>query len=186
MDYNKLAHCTLHVPIRGVHKLLCILMSILSPLKPSKANTFATMNLWTSILNFCIGVGSANPLESPGLHRFGNSRSMEGSCDHVIDWNFSKNPLHVTWSGFSLASFRQLPRLCYFRSFRSTRTWTAHQYRKHSVLPCSSTLKYVWPARYRTRFDLAGQAVSERYHVEVRESKTTNQTHSTIEADIDT
>ena len=51
--------------------------------------------------------------------------------DHVMMWlietSWKSAPRHLVQFLFGLTS----PRLCYFRSFRSTRTWTAHQYRKH-------------------------------------------------------
>ena len=94
-----------------------ILISTLSLLKRSKANTLAPWICEHFILIF-VDVGSANLLEWPGLDSFGNSRLTEGSCDHVG---------HLVRFLFSLTS----PRPCYPRSFRSTRISTAHQYRKH-------------------------------------------------------
>ena len=105
-----------------------ILMSILSLLKPSKANTFGPMNLWTFILIFC---------------RCAISKSLWIACATRI-WKFEIDSRIMWWCGWlkppenrlhvSLVQFLfglTSPRLCYLRSFRSTRAWTAHQYRKH-------------------------------------------------------
>ena len=83
-----------------------ILMSILSLLKPSKANTLPPWIFWAFILIFCRCGISKSPWMawSRQFFKFEIDSMIMWSCDWLRPL---KDRLHVTWSGFSLAWLRQ-------------------------------------------------------------------------------
>ena len=105
-----------------------ILISTLSLLKRSKANTLAPWICEHFTLIFCRCGFCKSPWMawSRQFWKFEIDSMIMWSCDWLRPL---KDRLHVTRSGFSLSLTS--PRPCYPRSFRSTRISTAHQYRKH-------------------------------------------------------